>query len=142
MRRFVAGATLVLILFVNTYLAFAQPPKQTELLVRKYDGPGGRKSGDIISVKELPHNGWGKGEGPPNYVIVRITDVDEKGIEQYIGRHVPVKESEPHGAKVRSKYRFDLSTLPNYQGNSVYVTKIQTTSNLIDRRAEALSVTP
>ena len=114
---------------------------KVECLVRKYDSGGGRKSGDIVSVKEIPHKGWGREEGPPNYVIVTVSDTDMKGFEQYKGRHVLVDKNKPDGEIVRSKYRFDLTTLPNFaelSGKAV-VSKSQAIANVIDRKAELLA---
>lgn len=112
-----------------------------ECLVRKYDGGGGRKSGDIVSVKEIPHKGWGRGEGPPNYVIVTVNDTDMRGFERYKGRHHPVDENNPHGKRVRSAYRFNLTTLPNFTelSSTVTASKTQVVANLIDRKAEVLA---
>jgi hypothetical protein len=136
------GAILLVVLFVvfaNVYLAFAQPVS-LECLVRKYDGPGGRKAGDIVTVKRSPAS-WGKGEGLPNYVIIKVTGIGLGDFEQYKGRHVLVNESEPQGERARSKYRFNLSTLPGYLETSqtVELNLFQTVSNLIDRREEILS---
>lgn len=140
MRRFVAGTSLILLLFANTYLAFAQPIS-VECLVRKYDGPTGRMVGDIVSVKQLPHKGWGIDEGPPNYVIIKVTDVGLADFKQYKGRHILIEDSKPNGERVRSKYRFDLPALQGYfeLSSKVEVNLAQTVSNLIDRRAEILS---
>lgn len=135
-KRSIALIGIIIILFANVYLAFAQPIS-VECLVRKYDGPGGRMAGDIISVKQLPHKGWGREEGPPNYVIIKVTGGDFK---QYEGRHVLTDEKDPNSPRVRSKYRYDLITLPNYSelSSSVEVQLIQATTNLIDRRAKAI----
>jgi hypothetical protein len=139
--------TLIGVLFL-TIVSFgiplyllAQPPTGIELLVRKYDGPGGRKAGDIVSVKGVPHKGWGRDEGLPNYVIITISDMDLEDFNQYKGRHVPVEDDKPGGELVRSKYRFDLANLPNYQVSSsaVTISEVQTAANIVDRRAEILS---
>lgn len=140
LRRSVALLTVAILLFANVYLAFAQTIS-VECLVRKYDGPGGRRAGDIVSVKQIPHKGWGREEGPPNYVIIKVTDIGLDSFRQYKGRHVLVEDSKPDGERVRSKYRFDLTTLPNYSKLSatVEVQLFQVTANLIDRRVEILS---
>ena len=84
-----------------------------ELLVRKYDGPANRKSGDIVSVKELPHSGWGEGEGSPDYVIIRIKDKSLEEFKPYYKRHI---EIEP-GKFIRSKYRFPIDEIKDQQVN-------------------------
>lgn len=134
------GMVVFLFLFTNVYLAFAQPIS-IECLVRKYDGPGGRMAGDIVSVKQLPHKGWGREEGPPNYVIIKVTDIGLGDFKQYRGRHILVEENKPDGERVRSKYRFDLTKLPNYSELSptVEISPPQATANLIDRRVKILS---
>ena len=84
-----------------------------ELLVRASDGPGGRRKGDIVSVKQVPHRGWGKDEDLPNYLIVRIVDVDKKGFKKYEGRHIQLNPLDPNSPSKRSKYRLNLDILPN-----------------------------
>lgn len=140
LKRSASLLIIAFILFSNVYLAFAQTIS-LECLVRKYDGPGGRRAGDIVSVKQLPNKGWGKGEGLPNYVIIKITDIGLGDFKQYKGRHVLIDDKDPNSERVRSKYRFDLTTLPNYSEISptVEVQMFQAAPNLIDRRAEELS---
>lgn len=140
LRQIASLAGIAVFLFANTYLVLLQNTS-VECLVRKYDGPGGRKAGDIVSIKPFPNKGWGKGEGPPNYVIIKVTNIGLGDFEQYKGRHVLVDENKPDGERIRSKYRFDLTTLPNYSelSSSVAVELFQATTNLIDRRAEILS---
>lgn len=137
MKRSIAIIVVVILLFGNVYLAFAQPIS-LECLVRKYDGPGGRKAGDIITVKQIPHKGWGKGEGLPNYVIIKVTDISLGDFWQYKGRHVLIDDKDPNKGTVRSKYRFDLSTLSSYSELSPYieVQPFQAAFNLVDRRKE------
>ena len=50
-----------------------------ELLVRNFDGTGGRKKGDVVSKRPAGFN-WGKGEGPPNYTIIKIDDKEVKDL--------------------------------------------------------------
>lgn len=137
MKRSIAILGIAIFLFTNVYLAFAQS-LSVECLVRKYDGPAGRRAGDIVSVKVIPHKGWGREEGPPNYVIIKVTDVGFDGLIQYKGRHVLVDDKDPNSLTVRSKYRFDLTTLPSYSelSSSVEVQLFQASNNLIDRRKE------
>lgn len=61
-----------------------------EFLVRMHDGPKGRKKGDILSPKDIPHRGYGKGEGLPDYAVVRIEDRTAKDIQRFTQRHVPI----------------------------------------------------
>lgn len=82
-----------------------------ELLVRITDGPAGRMRGDIVSVKSVPNRGWGKGEDLPNYLVVRIDDVDKEGFKEYEGRHLKINPDDPKSANKRSKYRLNLDTL-------------------------------
>lgn len=140
-RRSVALVGIAVLLFANVYLAFAQTTS-VECLVRKYDGPGGRKAGDIVSVKQLPHKGWGREEGPPNYIIVKVTNISLGAFNKYKGRHVLVDEAKPDGKRVRSKYRFDLTALSGYSEISpkVEVNLSQIIANVVDRRTEALSI--
>lgn len=83
-----------------------------ELLVRTTDGPAGRMRGDIVSIKQLPHKGWGGEETLPNYLVVRINDVDKVGFKNYEGRHLYINSNDTKSASKRSKYRLDLDTLP------------------------------
>lgn len=85
-----------------------------ELLVRRFDGPGGRHRGDIVSAKTLPHRGWGKEEGPPNYAIIRIEDKAAKEIESYLKRHVPILfDAEGNPTKTyRNAFRINIDVLP------------------------------
>lgn len=113
-----------------------------ECLVRKYDGPGGRKSGDIVSVKPSPAS-WNKGEGPPTYVIITVNDINMKEFESYNKRHVltGIRDAKDSDIMVRSKYRFDLNGLLGYSKvvSSVTISKSQTTLNLINRKIEFLA---
>lgn len=113
-----------------------------ECLVRKYDASGGRKAGDIVSVQPSPAK-WGTDEGPPTYVIVTINGMTMKSFEPYKGHHVKtgIFDAKGNEETVRTKYRFDLDTLPNYQlaASSVTISKAQTTANVIDRKAEFLA---
>ena len=110
-----------------------------ECLVRQQDGPGGRKSSDIITVKEVPCT-WGSSEGLPTYVIIAISNVNKNQFASYDQRHYDTGEVDAEGnpISIRTLYRFNLPFLPGYTGISqkVTVNKNQTTSNLIDRRLE------
>lgn len=93
-----------------------------ECLVRKYDGTDGRKSGDIITVKDTPCS-WGAAEGPPNYIIVSVNGITKEEFAPYnvrnCGTGVFVDGEE---VTVRSKYRYLFSILPNYTEQAVVVT--------------------
>ena len=110
-----------------------------ECLVRQQDGPGGRRSGDIITVKLVPCT-WGSSEGLPTYVIIAISNVNKNQFASYDQRHYDTGEVDAEGnpISIRTLYRFNLPFLPGYTGISqkVTVNKNQTTSNLIDRRLE------
>lgn len=83
-----------------------------ELLVRTKDGPAGRRKGDIVSVKELPHKGWGNAETLPDYLVIRIDDTDKEGFKQYEGRHQNINPLDSKSASRRSKYMLDIDNLP------------------------------
>lgn len=83
-----------------------------ELLVRTTDGPAGRMRGDIVSVKPVPNKGWGKGEDLPNYLIIRIGNIDKDDFKKYEGRHLCINLEDINSASKRSKYRLDLDSLP------------------------------
>ncbi len=104
-----------------------------ECLTRKYDATGGRKSGDIVTVKLVPCV-WGAGEGLPNYVIVGITNINKNQFAAYDRRHYEVSP----GILLRSLFRFDLPNLPGYTDliDKVEVTKSVAFDNVIDRRTE------
>lgn len=110
-----------------------------ECLVRKYDGPGGRKSGDIVTVKLVPCS-WGGSEGLPDYIIIEISNINKNQFAAYERRHYDTGEVDEHGEPItlRSLYRFDLPNLPGYTDTAakVTVTKAQTFNNVIDRRTE------
>ena len=54
-----------------------------ELLIRLQDGrPGvGRHAGSIVSVRQVPHAGWGLMERPPKYGLIQIMDRDASSPE-------------------------------------------------------------
>ena len=85
-----------------------------ELLVRMFDGPGGRKKGDILSPKDVPHGGFGKGEGPPDYAVVRIEDRTAKDIQTYTRRHVPILFDAKNDVleSYRNVFRLNIDALP------------------------------
>ena len=83
-----------------------------ELLVRTTDGSAGRMRGDIVSVKQVPHKGWAKGEDLPNYLIIRIGDINKDDFKEYEGRHLHINSLDINSASKRSKYRLDLDSLP------------------------------
>lgn len=101
-----------------------------------FDGPGERRSGDIISVKPVPNRGWGNEETLPNYLIIRISDTDKEGFKEYIGRHLHINPLDVKSASKRSKYRLELDTLPkDYAKKRPHLTlnKITVTNNVISR---------
>ena len=112
-----------------------------ELLVRCYDGPGGRRAGDIISAKDVPCT-WGAGEGPPTYTIVRVEGANIGQIRLYAARHVlknpNADPTDPKAERLRSRFRCDLNTLPNFNAleNKYTVTATELADNAIDRRTE------
>lgn len=91
-----------------------------EFLIRLYDGSAGRTAGDIISAKQVPHNGWGKEEGLPNYAIIRITDKDLPAVNTYNQRHYFEIRNTNEEWHARSRYRINLSTLPTNLRNSLF----------------------
>ena len=107
-----------------------------ELLVRTTGGPAGRMRGDIVSVRELPFKGWGKGEDLPNYLVVRINDVDKEGFKKYEERHLRINPDDIKSASKRSKYRLDLDNLPKDYAKErphLTLTKETVTTNAILR---------
>ena len=86
-----------------------------ELLIRLHDGPGKRRKGDIVSAKALPHRGWGKGEGLPNYTIIRIEDKGLKDIESFTIRHKPILFDAKGQVieSMRSTYGVNIDALPS-----------------------------
>lgn len=137
-RRSILVSILIAVLSTSTFFVVAQPP-EIELLVRRFDGSGGRAKGDIVSMKAVPHKGWGKGEGPPNYVIVRIEGVSVKDFSQYHVRHGKLEESDKPET-VRSRFRFDLDSLSKPVDGLIEIQKTTAISNVVDRRAEILSI--
>lgn len=107
-----------------------------ELLVRTTDGPAGRQRGDIVSVKQLPHRGWGEGETLPNYLIVKIDDTDKEGFKDYEGRHLHVNPLDDKSASKRSKYRLNLDVFPKDYAEKrphLTLTKVVVTADIILR---------
>lgn len=140
LKRNTLLSVIVFVFYIAfSYLAFAQPTS-IECLVRKYDGPSGRRAGDIVSVKQLPHKGWGKCEGPPDYVIVKIDGVSVKGFSQYHVRHGKLDENDisEKPERVRSRFRFNLDNLPTAVSGRIAVSELAATTNLIDRRVDIL----
>jgi len=107
-----------------------------ELLVRTKDGPAGRLKGDIVSVKQVPHRGWGREETLPNYLIIRVKGVSKEGYKEYEGRHLKVNPDDIESARKRSKCRLNLENLPqNYAEKQPHLIleKITVTDNTILR---------
>lgn len=84
-----------------------------EVKVRANDGPLGRMRGDILFAKQLPHThqGWGKEEGRPAHLIVRIDGIDLADFKPFEGRHISINPDDPKSASKRSKYRLNLDNL-------------------------------
>lgn len=76
----------------------------------------GRRHGQIIDARQVPHKGWGGDEGPPNFFIVRILDMDYPQVEDWVGWHEELEEKEEavEGFAIRSKGRIDVSRLPPF----------------------------
>lgn len=109
-----------------------------ELLVRTKDGSAGlRQRGDIVSVKQVPHRGWGNGENLPNYLVVRIEDANlDTAMKVYAQRHVKLNPLDDKSPTKRSNYRLNLDTLPKeYAKERPHLTlnKTTVTSNAILR---------
>jgi len=86
---------------------------EIELLVRIADGSAGRMRGDIVSMKKLPHRGWGNGENLPNYLVIRISDITlDTAMDIYAQRHVELNPLDLKSPSKRSNYRLDLDALP------------------------------
>ena len=117
---------------------------ETELLVRKSDGTGGRKKGDIVSVKPVPNKGWAKGEGPPNYIIITINNIDAESFKtMYHHRHKPIKWNLDGMSTetVRSHYRFSDTKLaaegkPPLSTNAITLSYTDVTKTVVDRTVE------
>lgn len=111
-----------------------------EILVRLHDGPGGRCAGDIVSVKELPHRGWGKEEGPPNYMVVKA-DIPMKTFVQYHKRHFIIEDSNGLWS-CRSKYKLDLTQLSkDEKGGLVALTALSIPSKCVQNNMQYVSKT-
>ncbi len=55
-----------------------------ELLILANNGGGGRRRGAVICVKEAPDGqeiSWGRDEGPPHFVILRIPGIMKKDLD-------------------------------------------------------------
>lgn len=100
-----------------------------ELLVRTTDGPAGRMRGDIVTIKELPHRGWGKDEDLPNYLVIRIDNINlDTEMDVYAKRHVQLNPQDIKSPSKRSNYHLDLDTLPkDYAKERPHLTLNKTT---------------
>jgi len=80
-----------------------------EVLVRLKDGPpgSGREKGQIIHVKPYPNKGWGKAEGPPEYGVIRIMDLDYNDPQA-----VAMRDTHDRELRIRRRMKLDLSSLP------------------------------
>ena len=139
MRRVIS--VVMMICIASSFIIAAQPESSIEVLVRTKDGPGGRAKGDIITVKKSPA-GWGKCEGLPDYIIVKVTGVAVRDFAQYNIRHGKLRESDMSKSPetVRSKYRIDIDGLKKPKEGKVTATLNTTITNTIDRRAEILTL--
>jgi hypothetical protein len=91
-----------------------------EVLIRLYDGTGGRHAGDIVSVKEAPCK-WGACEGLPDYGIIVL---DKPTRTEFAAYHVRHYQVEVAGVirKARSKYRVDIAALPLASRTTLFTT--------------------
>ena len=109
--------------------------KKIQIMVRMFDGPAGRRMGDIVSVRQLPFNGWGKEETLPNYLIIEI-DTDKEGFKEYEGRHLHINPLDHKSPSKRSKYMLNLDALPKDYAKKrphLILSKYTVTSNAILR---------
>ena len=142
--RILTKTLLVLLLAasVTTVIVVAGGSSDTaEMLVRTADGPAGRKEGDIVSMKLVPHAGWGNAEGPPDYYIVRVSGVNFLRFKDYHHRHclknATDDPADPNTVWLRSRYRLDLSRLPSADGDGlISVNRNTCLTTVIDRRTE------
>jgi hypothetical protein len=91
-----------------------------QVLVRIKDGRigSGRERGQIIRIKPVPNEGWGKGEGPPTYKVIEIQGIgiDDPRVKVWGRRHhVEYATGAEAGDVVftlRSCGKIDLDNLP------------------------------
>lgn len=109
-----------------------------ELLIRNFDGPGGRMKGDIVDKRPSPFE-WGKDEGLPNYGVICIEDKELEDLTMF-QRHKPVLYNEKGETiiSLRSTFGVNIDTLPFEDrlaislGQKAYSTWSTITARLID----------
>lgn len=78
---------------------------------RTKDARGCYKKGDIVVVMEDGHR-WGKKEGPPNFVIVKIPGVSVEAARKYIEAHTDTADPLNPVALARRKYTIRVDDMP------------------------------
>ena len=137
-NKIVICLLLSFFVLLSSISIFAHSFDSVELLVRTTNGAGGRRRGDIVSMKQIPHKGWGREEGLPNYVIVKIDNITARDFSQYHVRHGKLDENDmsEKPETVRSRFRFNLDNLPTAVSGRITIQKTEAITSLIDRRVE------
>lgn len=109
---------------------------QFHVMVRLLDGTGGRKKGDFVSMKELPHNGWGGSECLPNYGHILINNVNKNQMDPYHKRNHKVNLGDE---ALRCLYGIDVNEMDPFVGEipqHTFNNFAQFTQMVVDRSEE------
>ena len=73
----------------------------------------GRRYGQVIDARQVPHKGFGADEGPPNFFVVRVTDKDLADVKHLAGwkEELEDKGDTVEGFGIRSSGRVDTKRL-------------------------------
>lgn len=109
------------------------------------DKAGCYKRGDVVAVEPDGWQ-WGKLEGPPKFVIVKIPDMTVEEAEQYVEseRGTSSDPKLPTPVVTKRKYKLSIDNTPSEIKNEletkgiVTMTKIQATGFLKDKTKEII----
>jgi hypothetical protein len=104
------------------------------------DKSGCYKRGDVVVVMPDGHE-WGKSEGPPKYIIIKVPGMTKEEAEQYIEseKDTPSDPKFPADILTRRKFRFQIDIIPQAQKDELEslgvatMTKIQAEGFLMDK---------
>jgi hypothetical protein len=73
----------------------------------------GRRYGQIIDAKQVPHKGWGADEGWPAFFVVRVTDRNLADVASIVGQREELEDkgATVEGFRIRAAGRIDTTRL-------------------------------
>jgi hypothetical protein len=105
----------------------------------------GRRYGQVIDARQVPHKGFGGDEGPPNFFVVRVLDRDLADMQDIAGwkEELEDKGETLEGFVIRAAGRIDPNRLAKghkeklYKDGVLEVTWAELQSGVMDDMDEA-----